>query len=600
MSAEKEKESGFRALGLNAVLGTLVAAVLIGSSLLGWLLLQRTERLAREAMGKQLGAWVVQSRILMETYLNERLDNLRYLAQALSERPEVSDLLLRDALLGLQQTYGPVFVHLTWIGADGKQLAQAGIPEKADFHPGEEQRNRKALLSPDLAGRLFPGSEGDSGFIAVVKTRKHGYPSLLRAVIDLSASPVSAESFRMGQTGQVFILDATGRFLSRSSQDALLVAPQRYLEILFHGTEPAGQGSTLETHVNSSQRAGLRGEDRRHEWVVTLEKDPGSGKDLVLAAAAMSGSDWFFVLQQDFDEAFEAWSRAGPGGIWIIALGACLMAAVTFVLGIRLRRQPAADDFQKEMVNQQIIETGKLATIGELAAGIAHEINNPVAIMVTEAGWIEDLLEEGIGDEENLKEFKRALKQIQTQGRRCREISHKLLSFARKTDSRMEMVQINELIEEVVQLCAQRAKYDNVEIRTVFEPDLPYLELSMTEMQQVFLNIIHNALDAMDRKGGLIEISTGMDRGQVAITIRDTGPGIELAHLGRVFDPFFTTKPVGKGTGLGLSICYGIIKKMGGNIEVESAPGKGARFRILLPLSRASESTGDLQEFSMP
>jgi two-component system NtrC family sensor kinase len=163
----------------------------------------------------------------------------------------------------------------------------------------------------------------------------------------------------------------------------------------------------------------------------------------------------------------------------------------------------ARADKEKELMNDQIVETGKLASLGELAAGIAHEINNPVAIMVEEAGWIEDLLEEEEFKEgENLNEFERALKQIRTQGQRCKEITHKLLSFARKTDSRIQVVSINDLIEELVLLSEQRAKYSNVTIQMDLQKDLPTVKVSETELQQVMLNLINNALDAMEKTGG--------------------------------------------------------------------------------------------------
>jgi two-component system NtrC family sensor kinase len=154
------------------------------------------------------------------------------------------------------------------------------------------------------------------------------------------------------------------------------------------------------------------------------------------------------------------------------------------------------------MMNEQIIQTGKLASVGELAAGIAHEINNPVAIMVEEAGWIEDLLDEDKGPEdEKAGEIRRALSQIHTQGRRCKEITQKLLSFARRTDSRVQDVDLNELIEEIVSISSQRAKYSNVTMHVDLQP-LPTVRASQTEMQQVFLNLINNALDAMEKKGG--------------------------------------------------------------------------------------------------
>ncbi len=159
-------------------------------------------------------------------------------------------------------------------------------------------------------------------------------------------------------------------------------------------------------------------------------------------------------------------------------------------------------DSEKEVMNQQIVETGKLASIGELAAGIAHEINNPVAIMVEEAGWIQDLLSEGIDKADNFQEFKRALDQIQTQGHRCKGITHKLLSFARKTDSRMETLQLNEFVNEVVDLLSQQFKYANIDVDVQLDPELPAIQASATEIQQVLMNILQNAVYAMEKPAG--------------------------------------------------------------------------------------------------
>jgi len=242
-------------------------------------------------------------------------------------------------------------------------------------------------------------------------------------------------------------------------------------------------------------------------------------------------------------------------------------------------------------MNQQIIESGKLASLGELAAGIAHEINNPVAIMVEEAGWIGDLLsDETFQQSENLEEFKRALMQINKQGIRCRDITQKLLSFARKSETNLSVVQINEVIDEVVGICVQHAKYANVTIETDYATGLPMIEVSQTEVQQVMLNLINNALDAMEKTGGKIDIKTAEEKGFIVILVSDNGPGIPEKNLSRIFDPFYTTKAVGKGTGLGLSICYGIISRMGGKITVKSAVGSGTSFYIYLPSEELREA----------
>jgi two-component system, NtrC family, sensor kinase len=231
-----------------------------------------------------------------------------------------------------------------------------------------------------------------------------------------------------------------------------------------------------------------------------------------------------------------------------------------------------------------------LGPIGNLAEGIAHEINNPVGIMVEAAGWIDDLLQEvDLPENENLQELKRALKQIRTQGERCKQITHKLLSFGQRTDPRLRDVQMTDLIRDVVASFAPRLP-SGVTIETQFEPALPVVPASPSEMQQVLLNLVNNAIDALDEKGGVVTIRTRTEADQVVIEVTDNGHGIPASQLTRIFEPFFTTKPVGEGTGLGLSICYGLVRKHGGDITVESEPGVGSTFRVRLPIRSAEES----------
>jgi two-component system NtrC family sensor kinase len=206
--------------------------------------------------------------------------------------------------------------------------------------------------------------------------------------------------------------------------------------------------------------------------------------------------------------------------------------------------------------------------------------------MVQEAGWIADLLEEEeFQDGKNLEEIHRALKQIGNQGKRCKEITHKLLSFARTSDTQIQDLQINEIIKEVVAI-SDKASYTGISINTHLDENIPLIYGSQTEIQQVLLNLINNALYALQKKGGKIDITTRLAGRYVLIIVEDDGPGIPQANLGRIFDPFFTTKPVGEGNGLGLSICFGIIQRMGGYINVHSTVDVGTRFEIRLPLQK--------------
>jgi two-component system NtrC family sensor kinase len=376
------------------------------------------------------------------------------------------------------------------------------------------------------------------------------------------------EFLRLGGTGFAFIINADGHFQ----------------------TEPIGSIDTKNL-IRIFEESGLNTQSN----TVTRKIGP-DGVEVIYAMAYLKDGDWIMVIQQDAADAFSEFKQTQGIVILFIMMGGLGIIVASLVVSNRLVKRIARADMGKEkairkkdIMSQQVIETGKLASVGELAAGIAHEINNPVAIMIEEAGWIEDLLEdEDLSGSNNEKELYRALTQIKTQGKRCKEITHKLLSFARKTDSRVVEVSISNLLDEITYLSSQRAKYSNVEIKTKFEENLPPVPASETEMQQVFLNLVNNALDAMGKDGGIITLEAKHIDSNIVVTVSDNGMGIAEANLARIFDPFYTTKPVGKGTGLGLSICFGIIKKMGGDIHVSSTKGEGTSFEIRLPIKQTS------------
>jgi two-component system NtrC family sensor kinase len=231
----------------------------------------------------------------------------------------------------------------------------------------------------------------------------------------------------------------------------------------------------------------------------------------------------------------------------------------------------------------------RFASLADLAAGIAHEINNPLAIILEAAGWIGDLLgEEGSPSVDSVEEVRRALRQITTQGERCRDITRNLLTFARPGSGKLQELDLNGLVAEVVEPIRRRAQPKGVEIAVHADPSLPVARLSAAEMQQLLTNLLTNAIDALQPDGGRVEVSTRLAGAELELSVSDTGPGIPDRVLPRIFEPFFTTKPVGKGTGLGLAVCAGIVAGLGGSIGVETAPGRGATFRVRLPLTPAA------------
>jgi len=237
-----------------------------------------------------------------------------------------------------------------------------------------------------------------------------------------------------------------------------------------------------------------------------------------------------------------------------------------------------------------------MASLGELSAGVAHEINNPLAIILTERQILLDTLEQTKDlDEGFKKELVESLNQMDVQINRCKRITHNLLRFSRRTRSVIEKVDLNSFLEEVVELMEREARSSGIKFLTDLDENLKPVLSDPSQLQQVFLNLITNAIDAHDGKPyGNIRITTRADdeHKKGLIVFADTGSGIPKEILGKIFDPFFTTKAVGKGTGLGLSICYSIMQRLGGSISVKSQVGQGTEFTLTVPYQPPAEVQG--------
>jgi signal transduction histidine kinase len=237
-----------------------------------------------------------------------------------------------------------------------------------------------------------------------------------------------------------------------------------------------------------------------------------------------------------------------------------------------------------EQAQFQLIRTEKLAALGQLAAGVAHEINNPLGTITIYAHILARSLEADDPRKEDID-------LIITEADRTKAIVQGLLSFARETKLKPGETNINDLIEETLSLLVNQVLFQNIKIKKTLGDDIPMLFADATQLKQVFLNIMLNAAQAMEGKGSLT-ITTAHDAGVISVKIRDTGPGIPPENIGKLFNPFFTTKE--KGTGLGLAISYGIVERHSGQIDVETELGKGSTFIITLPVN--VDGTGMLSQ----
>jgi two-component system NtrC family sensor kinase len=297
----------------------------------------------------------------------------------------------------------------------------------------------------------------------------------------------------------------------------------------------------------------------------------------------------FFVKTEDWDAVLEKVAADGFVSNAEIELRSTDNYRMRTLLSASLdRRLPEKEDTvhllvkdieQKRLAEEQIAQADKLASIGQLSAGIAHEINNPLGIIL---GYTQLLLRHEASGTETHQD----LKTIEKHVRNCKTIVEDLLNFARTSKPKMALIRVDEALDDVLKFVRQHAELTPIEIQRDYDPGVPEMLLDEKKIKQVFMNLIMNARYAIGGQGRL-SLSTRYrpERQQVVIKVADSGHGIEKKNLKRIFDPFFTTKPTGEGTGLGLSVSYGIIKNHGGDITVESAVGDGSTFTIVLPVT---------------
>jgi len=227
----------------------------------------------------------------------------------------------------------------------------------------------------------------------------------------------------------------------------------------------------------------------------------------------------------------------------------------------------------------RVAQSERLASLGMLAAGVAHEVNNPLGGILALTGLTVEDMSQGDPNRENLEEVIR-------QTERCRDIVKGLLEFSRQTKSNTELVDLNKVLEDTLSLVVKQALFFNIDVVQNLDPEIPPVLADASQFQQVFMNILMNAVQAMQERGVITIVSRHNTAAKsVEVAISDTGRGIPPGQIDRIFDPFFTTKASGQGTGLGLSIAYGIVTTHRGTISVHSEMGKGSTFTIRMPVA---------------
>lgn len=332
-----------------------------------------------------------------------------------------------------------------------------------------------------------------------------------------------------------------------------------------------------------SERIDFLHDISEREENVFSEKKPWGKGFTYYAFTPLANSSWLLVLAKEGPLSKGEW-RSFQVNLFFMYL-VCFVVSLFVILELvsLLTSRIRESDIKRMALLSEAEHANKLASIGRLATGVAHEINNPLAIIDQKAGLIEDLIKfsEDFSHQDSVN---RSVQGIHEGVQRCKVITHRLLSFARKMDTRIEPIDINALLVEVVGFLEKEALSHRISLDFELAEDLPQVESDKGQLEQVFLNIINNAIAAIGFDGVIRLESRKSDAKHVRITVEDNGPGMSSEVLSHIFDPFFTTKDPGKGTGLGLSITYGLIKRLGGEIEVESKLDVGTHFFITLPV----------------
>ncbi len=491
----------------------------------------------------------------IEAYLSERVNLLRLLAESNSLRDIGNQERLQELLSDLNRSTEGGFVDLGVIDTNGRHLAYVGPYDLLDRNYREAGWFDEVMTREVYISDVFLGFRQVPHCIIAVKTAGGNEPWILRATISSDQFDAIVETAVLGENSDAYIVNRDGLYQTTPKAGTILDSALVPIAAIHRGVQ--------------NRRVSVNG-------IAKIE-----------VTTWINDNRWVLAVHQDLAAVQAPVNQAVAQGAPVVLIAVALLVATTFVATWHLTSRIDKANAEREELSQAFMRSAKLASIGELATGLAHEINNPLAILSAEQTNISDLL---LGTETSDQWREQALDSVersQTQVRRCASITQKMLQFGRKRETTLEYTNIAPRLKEITGLLKRHANVRNVEITFEVEENLPQVLIDPIELEQVLVNLINNSIDALP-EGGYIRVRAGRKGDEVRLEVQDNGVGIAREQLARIFEPFFSTKPTGKGTGLGLSVCYGIVHSWGGRIEADSEPGKGTTMRILLPYRRQS------------
>jgi two-component system NtrC family sensor kinase len=491
----------------------------------------------------------------IEFFIDERLSLLRFITSAYTYE-ELTD---HKKLTSIFSKFQKEFVGIVDVGvidSNGIQQAYAGPYhlEGADY--SDQNWFNEIIMRSSYVSDMFTGYRKMPHFAIVVKKERPAKDTFwfLRVTIDMETLRKYASAINLRDKDDAFIINKEG----------VLQTPSRFYGNVLEKYEELSFFSEEEIEVSEIFRDG---------------KDCG-----MCGYANIKDSPWVLIA------IIKSTPYAKIPNIFRNELFYITMISIFFSIGVTIflsqivvNRIKKADKAREDVI-AEVEHASRMASIGRLAAGVAHEINNPLAIINEKAGLMKDILERSGNLEKNKDRFLILLNGIFNSVNRSRTITHRLLGFSRRVDIAPDNIDINDTIKDVISFIEKEILFRNIHMELNLQEHLPPLRTDKGQIQQVFLNIMNNALDAVEQ-GGLVKISSFLkEERTIRILIEDNGLGIPKEKLQYIFEPFYTTKEKEKGTGLGLSISYRIMQRLGGTILVESEEGKGTSFIVEIPV----------------
>jgi len=507
---------------------------------------------------------VEDHRDMIDSFLRERKADLAFILRSYTFKA-LSNPRELDTVFERLQEKSNTFVDLGVFNEAGLHVAYHGPYKLVGRVYRQATWFKEVMKNGYYISDVFLGYRRLPHFVIAIRKQEGGRIWVIRATIDTYMFNHIVEGVHIGKTGEAYLLNAKGVFQTqRRSGGNLMAKDPEALKL------PKLQSSTR----------------------TFMQKD-SRGEKFLYATTWLREKNWLLVVRQKKSDAFKALHTATYLVLLVSVLGgAAIILAAFFLTGRIVNRMKRADTEKKDL-GEQLIRASRLAELGEMAAGFAHEINNPLQIIRSEQALIEAILSDlkdagGFKESKDLAELEDSLGQIRLQIDRCAKITQSILKFGRQSEPVFEDIDLRAYIPQVTEMISKKASVHGIKLIHDISEDSPLVNADPGQLQQVLLNLLNNAFDAIvsrhGSEGGELTIGVApRDSEKVEIWVKDNGSGISPENLKRIFSPFFTTKPIGKGTGLGLSVCYGIIDSMGGTIEVASEKGVGTTFTITLP-----------------